>query len=266
MEKGKIVSIEDRIPKLKKLRKRKANRRLILLLSFFFILIACVLYFLSPLSHIKEIKVMGNQYLSSDQIITLSGLTNDTNIWKVNKSEMIKKMIESQKEIESVTISTQFPNSVLITVTEFERIAYLSKNNRFYPIMENGKILTELESGEIPVFAPVLIDFTEGDTLKQLLDELKVLPEEIRNSISEIRKEPTKTDAYHITMFMNDGFEVSATSRTLSKKMIHYPSIVAQLDPNVKGVINLEVGSFFKAYDTPNLTEEINGVDQDENH
>ncbi|MBA9024960.1 MULTISPECIES: cell division protein FtsQ/DivIB [Bacillaceae] len=256
MEKGKVVSIEDRIPKLKNLRKRKANRRLILLLSFFFILIACVLYFLSPLSHIKEIKVRGNQYLSSDQIVSLSGLTNDTNIWKVNKRELINKMKESQEEIESVTVTTQFPNSVLITITEFERIAYLSKNNRFYPIMENGKILTELKRGEIPVFAPVLIDFTEGDALNLLLDELKALPEEIRNSISEIRKEPTKTDLYHITMFMNDGFEVSATSRTLSKKMIHYPSIVAQLDPKVKGVINLEVGSYFRAYDTPNLKEE----------
>jgi cell division protein FtsQ len=49
---------------------------------------------------------------------------------------------------------------------------------------------------------------------------------------------------------MNDGFEVRATLRTFSDKMVHYPSIISQLDPNKKGIIDLEVGSFFKAYES----------------
>ncbi|WP_337999011.1 hypothetical protein [Bacillus methanolicus] len=48
---------------------------------------------------------------------------------------------------------------------------------------------------------------------------------------------------------MNDGFEVNATLRGFAEKMAHYPSIVSQLDPDKKGVIDLEVGSYFKAYD-----------------
>ncbi|CAH0311033.1 Cell division protein DivIB [Peribacillus frigoritolerans] len=91
-----------------------------------------------------------------------------------------------------------------------------------------------------------------------LLEELDKLPDEIQNAISEIHYAPTKTDEYHIVMFMNDGFEVSATSRTLYEKMIHYPSIVSQLDPNVKGVIDLEVGSYFKAYEDAEQKEDTN--------
>jgi cell division protein FtsQ len=256
MEGKKIVSIEDRIPKLKQLRKKKANRRLILLLSFFFLLIACVLYFLSPLSHIKTISVKGNQYISSDLVIDVSELSHNTNIWKVNKNESAKK-IEQLPEVKSAIIQAEFPNTVLITVKEHKRMAYLSKENSFHPIMENGKILAELKSGEIPVHAPVLVGFSEGKALNHLLEQLGKLPEQIRNSISEIHYKPTETDIYHITMYMNDGFEVSATSRTLSDKMIHYPSIISQLDPAIKGVIDLEVGSFFKAYTTP----ESNGDD-----
>ena len=69
------------------------------------------------------------------------------------------------------------------------------------------------------------------------------------NSISEIHYTPKKTDHYHISLFMNDGFEVSATLRSFSEKMAHYPSIISQLDPNKKGIIDLEVGSYFKAFE-----------------
>ncbi|WP_409305335.1 cell division protein FtsQ/DivIB [Peribacillus sp. SCS-155] len=261
MEKGNVVSIEDRIPKLKQLRKRKANRRLILLLSLFFILVICVMYFLSPLSRIKTIKVEGNRYLSSAQIIGLSGLTSETSIWKVNKEESTQN-IKTNPEIKKVTIKTQFPNTVLITVEENTRTAYLVKEDRFLPILENGKILPPLKKGSIPVYAPVLVDFKEGNALHQLMSELDKLPPEIVNSISEIHRDPTKSDVYHIRLFMNDGFEVSASSSTLSDKLVHYPSIISQLNPNVKGVIDLEVGSYFKAYNPPNSKKKPDGADE----
>ena len=78
-----------------------------------------------------------------------------------------------------------------------------------------------------------------------MMKELDKLPSEILNSISEIYYSPKKTDLYHISLFMNDGFEVSATLRSFSEKMVHYPSIISQLDPNKKGLIDLEVGSYF---------------------
>lgn len=248
MEKGKVVSIEDRIPKLKKVRKRKANRRLIFLLAFFFILIGCVLYFLSPLSHVKTVQVIGNRYLSESQIIKLSKIDKDQSIWKIDTTQ-VANQIKQNPEMNSVEVIPMFPNSIKIIVTEHNKMAYLSKGKQFYPILENGDILTGLELDEMPVFAPVLLDFTEGKVLNKLLKELAKLPEEVQNSISEIHHSPTKTDPYHITMYMNEGFEVSATSQTLSEKMVHYPSIISQLDPGVKGVIDLEVGSFFKSYE-----------------
>jgi cell division protein FtsQ len=257
VEKGKVISIEDRIPKLKKIRKRKANRRLILLLSLFFILIGCVLYFLSPLSHVKNVVVNGNRYLSDEQIIKLSDIDSNQSIWKIDTGE-VAAHLKGNPEIKSASITPVFPNTVKLTVTEHNKVAYLSKGKHFYPILENGKILDGLESTEIPVFAPVLLDFKEGVVLNKLVKELIKLPEEIQNSISEIHHTPTKTDQYHITMYMNDGFEVSATSLTLSDKMKHYASIISQLNPDVKGVIDLEVGSFFKAYQVPEETTEKN--------
>jgi cell division protein FtsQ len=39
--------------------------------------------------------------------------------------------------------------------------------------------------------------------------------------------------------------------------MMHYPSIISQLDPNKKGIIDLEVGSYFKAFESEVEDKEV---------
>jgi len=248
MDKTKVVTLEDRIPKLKQQRRKKANRRLILLLFLFFALISVVAYVQSPLSHIKAIHVTGNDFYSSNEIIQITGLSNNTNIWKVNKKNISEKL-ERLPEIKKALVKVQFPNSLEIQLTEHKRIAYLKKSSSFFPVMENGSILKNRKTGKLPINAPVLNGFSEGAALEELLKEIEKLPEVVLNSISEIHYTPTKTDDNHLTLFMNDGFEVSATIRGFSKKMSLYPSIISQLNPRQKGIIDLEVGSYFKAYD-----------------
>jgi cell division protein FtsQ len=257
VERGTIVSIEERIPKLKQMRKKKANRRLIGLLAFFFLLIICVLYFISPLSQIRQIVVKGNKYIQDEKIIELSGIQKKDSMWKVDK-EASTKNIKNFPEIKSATVKVSLPNTVQIVVEEYERVAYLVNDSKFYPVLSSGEILPVLKNDDIPVYAPVLIGFAKGEELNQIIEELDKLPEEISNSISEVYFEPKETDKYHIKIYMNDGYEVLASSRTLSEKLVHYPYIVNQLDPNVKGVIDLEVGSYFRAYgvDEPTLESE----------
>jgi cell division protein FtsQ len=246
MEKGKIVALEDRIPQLKQQRRRKANRRLIFLLFLFFSLIAVVTYVQSPLSHVKKIIVKGNQDYSTNEIIRKTGVTTKNNIWQI-KGQVIAGKLEQLPEINKASVKVRWPNSIIIQVKEHKRIAYLKKDAVFYPVLENGTILSKGQS-QFPINAPILIDFEQGIVLEEMVTELKKLPEEILNSISEIHYTPYKTDNYHISSYMNDGFEVSATIRSFSEKMSHYPSIISQLDVTKKGVIDLEVGSFFKAY------------------
>ncbi|EKN66343.1 cell division protein FtsQ [Neobacillus bataviensis LMG 21833] len=248
MEKGKIVALEDRIPKLKEQRRRKANKRLVLLLILFFTMIVVIAYTQSPLSHVKHITVKGNEVYTKSELIKLSGITNDTNIWKVSKSDVTSKLGQLS-EMKKAIIKIQWPNTIQIQVKEHKRVAYLKQDTTFFPVMENGKILKDRKTEIIPVNSPILFEFTEGKVLNQMVKELEILPSEILNSISEIHYSPKKTDQYHISLFMNDGFEVSATLRTFSEKMSHYPSIISQLDPNKKGIIDLEVGSYFKAFE-----------------
>lgn len=247
MEKAKIVALEDRIPKLKQQRRRKANRRMIFVLSLFFSLIAIIAYIQSPLSHVKNIIVTGNEFYSKEEIIQKTGISHKTNIWKVDKKGTAAKL-QRLPEIQQANVQVKLPNVLLIHIREHKRIAYLKKDSFYYLILDNGKVLKSRKITSPPVNAPILIDFNEGSVLNELVAELQKLPDEITNSISEIHYSPHKTDRYHISLFMNDGFEVSATIRGFADKMAHYPSILSQLDPKKKGIIDLEVGSFFKAF------------------
>lgn len=247
MEKGKIVSLEDRIPKLKQQRRRKANRRLILLLSLFFSLILIVAYVQSPLSRVKDIIVKGNEFYSGNEIIEKTGLSDKTNIWKVKKQDISAKL-EHLPEIKKANVRIIWLNSIEIQISEYKKLAYLKKGDFYNPVLENGTILENRKTGKYPVNAPILISFKHGTALTALLGELGKLPAEVLNSISEIKYAPNSIDPDHISLFMNDGFEVSATINGFSEKMSHYPAIISQLDPNKKGIIDLEVGSYFKAY------------------
>lgn len=250
------MTLEDRVPKIKQQRKQKANRRLVIYLSLFFILLFLIIYSQSSLSKVSGVTVDGNVHVPEDEIIKLSEITNETSIWRVNE-EKVAETIEQHKEISEAVVQRKFPNSVEVSIEEYKRVAYIYESGNYYPVMENGKMLSVMnEEDALPDDAPLMMNWKNGEMVENFIGELIKLPESIIYSISEIHHTPTDIDPYHITMFMNDGFEVSATVRDFSSKMGAYPSIVEQLDPSVKGVINLEVGTFFKPYETAGEEEE----------
>ena len=249
-----LVSLEDRIPKLKQMRKKKANRRLIGLLAIFFLLIFSVIYLQSPLSRIQSIQVQGNKYLTDNEIVKQSGLEINDNIWEI-KSDKIKTSIKKHPEIKDVSLHRKFPNHIEIEVVEYEYTAYVQKGKEYYPVLSNGKIL-EKKLSHIPDSGPLLVSFKEGEPLAVIIDQLEEMSEEVMNSISEIHHNPSKTDKTKVTLYMNDGYEVTASGETLADKLVHYAAIVSQLEEGSKGVIDLEVGSYFRSYHTDSQSDE----------
>src|SRR5699024_12802480 len=96
MEEKKVISIEERIPRLKEERKKKANRQLILYLSIFFLLISFIVYLQSPHSKVKEIKVAGNDILNDQEVIEWSGITTERDMWTRQYRSMKKASANDQ--------------------------------------------------------------------------------------------------------------------------------------------------------------------------
>ena len=248
MSKKDIVSIEDRIPKLKLARKKKANRRLVFYLSIFFFLISIIVYLQSPLSHIKTIHVHGNVHVSDKEIVSQSELTTDTNIWMINLSA-IEQAISHNPIIESVEISRKLPWTVDIRITEYKIVGYKKKETTYFPVLGNGVTLNDLGQASYNGKSPLILEFTDEDYLHKLAEELNKLPRSISDLISEVHWQPTDDNKNKILLYMTDGYMVDGTIRDFAKSMEVYPSIVSQLDPEAEGVIHLGVGVYFESFE-----------------
>jgi len=259
---SKVVSLEDRIPKLKEKRKKRANQRLLFLLLFFFLIVICIVYFQSPLSKVGKIEINGASNVPKEQIIEISGLTDKTIIWNLDKQKIINQIM-SIPEIKEAQVHFQFPNQVVISVSEFSRVGYIFEDNKFNFLLENGTIIENPSQYVLNHPGPILKNFENEEILQLLAEQLLAIDPAVKNSISEIIYSPKKTDQYSVIAYMNDGFEVHASLRTFAEKLHYYPVLIKQLDPDVKGIIDLEVGMFFKSYQSEIDSKKERGEDNE---
>lgn len=246
---GKVVSIEDRIPKLKQERRKKTNRRIMILLFLFFLLILSILYFRSPMSKVGSITVQGNRLITTEDIIAASGLTAETVILNIDKDELLAKIMDIP-EIKSAELSLTLPNHLHINVEEYDILGILKTDDEYQVLLENGHLTAWNDRYQHELDVPILLGFSDDDQLELLAKQLGELATEVRNSISEMIFTPKETDLLAVTLYMNDGFEVRATLRSFAERMNYYPDLISQIDPGEKGILDLEVGLFFKSYES----------------
>ncbi|WP_152656473.1 cell division protein FtsQ/DivIB [Oceanobacillus sp. CFH 90083] len=249
-----IVSIEDRIPKLKQARKKKANRRLIFYLSIFFFLIAIIVYLQSPWSEIRSIEVNGNIFLTDEYIIDGSGLTEGMNIWSVNGSS-VAAQIEEDPVIEQASISRSFPSTVVIEVEEQSVLGFVQDGREFYPVLADGQVIRRYVQDSIGN-APLMTGFNE-EQLTELASEMKDIRPSIFNMISEVERNESDTEAEGelITLYMSDGFLVQGKADQMFDKLDFYPSIVSQLEAGDSGIIHIGVGVYFESFQKEDMEE-----------
>lgn len=245
----KVIDIEDRIPTLREKRKKRTNFKFTLLVSLFFLTLFLLLYFQSPYSEIKKISVIGSELVNENVYINQSNLKTGDSMWGFRERNVEEK-IRQQKWIKDVQVKRRWLNTVEIKVKEWKKVAYISEDNSLYPMLENGVIFKQISKIE-PIDAPVFLQFEDRKLRKIILKELAKLDPTVLSLISQIVATPTSADPYAITLFMNDGYEVRAEISSLSDKLKYYPSIVAQIENAgqfEKGVIDIEVGSYYRSY------------------
>lgn len=256
MQEKKVISIEDRLPQLKKKRKKKANRRFFTFLTIILLLISLIVYLQSPLSYLKSIDIINNDSVSDEEIIELSMLRTDQPFWNISMNEIVNN-ITKHPEIIDVKVERKWYNRLIIKVFELRRVGYVNLENSFYPILENGYILDN-QSLKLPKGdAAILYHFTNEEILEKMANQLAQLEESVGALISEIFWEPDNTNEYRVRLYMRDGQEVIASIINFQEKMAVYPSIASQLDPNIAGILYLDIGAYFQPFSLNDEGEQI---------
>jgi len=245
----KIIDLEDRIPTFREKRRRRTNLKFTLLIVVFVFILLVLLYFQSSISEIKKITINGPSLKDEAFYEEALSVKVGNSMWGFKQQELENELL-SLPWVKSVEVKRKLLSTVQIDIEEWEKVAYVVENGDFYPVLENGETLKD-EQENVPIDAPIFNDFEDEELRKRLLKELGKLDHSVLAMISQITVSVDKTDPYAITLFMNDGYEVRADLTTLASKLNYYPSIIAQIstdEQSEKGIIDIEVGTYYKAY------------------
>jgi cell division protein FtsQ len=245
----KVIDITERVPAMKKRRRRRTNLKFIALITIFLFIILLLLYFQSSFSDISKIDVSGANLKEDEFYIEESTLKLSDSIWGFKVSD-VEKSISENDRVKSVEVKRVWINKVKISIKEWQKVAYISKDGMFYPLLDNGVVFDE-SSELVPIDAPIFLGFEDNALRKKILKQLTQLKPEVLSLISQMNASPSEADPYAITLYMNDGYEVRADANTLAEKLNYYPSIVAQIENEEtfeKGIVDIEVGSYYRPF------------------
>lgn len=228
-------------------KKRRAILKLVKWTTLILILIGGIIYFLlSPFFNVKSIEVEGNQKLTQEELISLSEIELENNIFKIKKGET-QKNIKQNAYVENVKVKRKLPNSVQIKIIERKPTymiafanAYVYINNQGYFLEVSKKkidmpIITGFSTPEEEIYEGnrfcledlqkldqvlQIMKIAESNELDNLISKINILDKQ--NYILELKKEKK-------TVYMGD-------TSNLSTKMLYIKSILEQ-NKNIEGEI-----------------------------
>lgn len=232
-------------------KKRKVIFRITKCFMFLLIVIGASVYaLLSPIFNVKKVDVIGNSMISSDEIISLSGIELEQNMFQYRKEDIIQS-IKENAYIDTVKVSRKIPDTIQVVVTERKASFMLQFANVYAYISRQGYIL-EISNQKLDL--PILTGFeTEQENiqtglrlctedLKKLGDILKIMEAAESNKLAEFITKIDITDEENYVLTMQEKKKVVYLGDTsnLSTKMLWILSF-NEKEKNTQGDIILNM-------------------------
>ncbi len=220
---------------MKKVKKKHRIRSFLVIILFFY-LIGMLGYYLLNLP-IKNIYVMGTNYLTDLEIIETAGLKDYPAIIKL-KNKKIEKKLEKLDLVEEAKVKKNIFGKVTIIINEAQPLFYSRNADLIY--LSNGNT-TENSNKYLGV--PILINFVPEEILNNFIKKFKDIDSSIIGMISEIEysleeKDGVTIDDTRFVLRMNDTNTVYVNTINL-KRLNEYDKICATMDEGIRGIIYL---------------------------
>ncbi|WP_214881699.1 MULTISPECIES: FtsQ-type POTRA domain-containing protein [unclassified Exiguobacterium] len=248
-----VRSLEDRIPYMKKQRRKKANRRMFSVLSLFGILILLVVYMQTSMSNVKEVTVSGLYWLEESYVFQDMELDTSTKFIGLSPKKMSAQM-EKLPGVKRVEIDRSWYNLVYVNVTEEKMIAYARADKGDVVVLADGSLhptgtITDprkLKDG------PLLREFNSEQELEKIASELEQVDDATRARMSEIILSKQKGEPTRYEIFMNDGNTLLTPPLKLSETVSKYGEIYENIPKGERGTIVMDGGFYFVPYKKTN--------------
>ncbi len=221
--------------------KKRKKKVKIKILPFFIIaliiglLIGCG--YLLSLIPIKNIYIIGNSYLTDQEIIELAGIDNYPSFLATTKISM-KKKLKKNPYIKEVNIYKKLFAEVHIELEE-ENILFRKQETGLI-VLENKQELNDYNQYSVPV----LLNYVPDTKYDSFVKGMNQVDNSIKSQISEIRYYPNGQDEDRFLLYMNDGNYVYLTL-TKFKQINYYEDVLEKLEGK-KGILYLDSGNHFQ--------------------
>lgn len=184
--------------------------------------------------NIKNIYVIGNNYIKDKYIIEKAGLTNYPPFFLTTRSSIKRKLL-NYDEILNVNVKKKL-FSVYLYVDENIPLFYNKNSNKI--VLKNGKEIDDKYN------VAVLNNYVPDTIYNDFINSMGNVNQDILDRISEINYVPNDVDSKRFYLIMDDGNSVYLTLDDFLK-INNYIEIIKTLDNN-KGTIYLDSGNYFE--------------------
>lgn len=132
----------------KKKRRIRIGRLITILLLIFMVSIGIMAVIRSDFFSLKKVEVLDNDILSKSEIINLSNIKLEKNIFDYNKKD-IKNNIIKNPYIEDVSVTRKIPSTIVIHIKEKEILAALNQDENYYYIDNKGNLIGNIDKSKI---------------------------------------------------------------------------------------------------------------------
>lgn len=214
----------NQVDKLYKKKKKKKLKRKVKILCFLLFLLMIAGYFVSDLSKVKSIKIIGNKEVSSKLIKEASSITKDSIYLFIDKdksADNIKKLALVKK----ADISYDIFGNITIEIEESNKVAYATIENKTYVIDELGKVVETKDENikETLKSCPKLVHFDSLDLLKQFAKEYANVPELIKTKTSDIIYSPQPSDETRVEYILDNGKKLIVRIENMADELTRFP-------------------------------------------
>lgn len=212
----------------------------ILSILFFFMGILVLLFLQSPLGEIRDVQIRGNHMVTEEELLQLARLNEGSSYFHWDGKEA-EERIAALPEVQEVAVSKTFPGTVVIEVKESERVAFWMDGSDAYPVLANGKVLTD-RSWSDSLDKPLLRGWKKGSGIDPAFARgLADLPKRIQMDLSEIRpgNDPVYPDL--VQVYTRNNHTVRVRMKDFAEKIPYY-SMFRDRPP---GTLNLLESTWF---------------------
>ena len=191
---------------------------------------------------VETITVTGNSRYTAKQIVEAGGMQVGDNMFFLNKYKASEKITASLPYVETVRISRQLPNTLVVTVTECTAPAAVAQDGKLWLLSGDGKIVDE-KTGDGKQYALVkglsLLDPQVGTDIQVPEEEQSSALLRDKNMLSDVQTIDL-SDTASVVMGYLDRFDVTFRwDADFDYKLDYLLAVVERLEVNETGSIDM---------------------------